>query len=146
VDVTGRLKELARQDNTFRMGNSTFGADPDPGHKKTLRIFARGPNGQERMFEYPEGGTVDGSMFRSWRGGDWGKTGWNGGWEGSGREPQPEMTAALQHLREAQQNLQSASHDKGGHRAKALEHVRQAIVEVEAGIQYDNTHRSQGER
>ncbi|MGH7489248.1 MAG: hypothetical protein ACREMY_27140, partial [bacterium] len=34
VDVTGRLKELARRDRTFRMGNSTFGVDPDPGHLK----------------------------------------------------------------------------------------------------------------
>ena len=31
VDVTNRLKELARQDLTFRMGNSTFGVDPDKG-------------------------------------------------------------------------------------------------------------------
>lgn len=146
VDVTGRLKELARQDFTFRMGNSTFGVDPDPGHVKTLRIYARGPNGQERMFEYREGGTVDGSTFRSWRGGDWGNSGWNGGWEGSDRQPQPEMAAALQNLREAQQNLQAASHDKGGHRTKALDRIRQAIAEVEAGIRYDNTHRSAGER
>src|SRR5215510_139778 len=44
VDVTSRLKELARQDRTFRMGNSTFGFDPDPGVIKTLRIYARGRN------------------------------------------------------------------------------------------------------
>src|SRR5262249_10488917 len=49
IDVTPRLKELARRDRTFRMGNSTFGTDPDPGQPKTLRIFARGPNGGERM-------------------------------------------------------------------------------------------------
>ena len=51
VDVTNRLRELARQDRTFRMGNSTFGVDPDQGQDKTLRIYARGPNGQERMCE-----------------------------------------------------------------------------------------------
>ncbi len=50
VDVTNRLKELARQDRSLRMGNSSFGVDPDPGQDKTLRIYARGPNGQERMF------------------------------------------------------------------------------------------------
>jgi hypothetical protein len=55
-------------------------------------------------------------------------------------ENQPEMRAAMDHLRQAQRNLESASHDKGGHRAKALEHVRQAIAEVELGIQYDNRH------
>src|SRR5439155_1079776 len=48
VDVTDRLKELARRDRVFRMGNSTFGIDPDPGRPKALRIYARGPNGQER--------------------------------------------------------------------------------------------------
>lgn len=140
VDVTSRLKELARQDRAFRMGNSTFGVDPDPGQEKTLRIYARGPNEQDRMFEYREGSMVDGSQFRSWSGGDWGNSPWNGGWEGGGREAQPEMAAAIQHLREAQQSLESASHDKGGHRVKALEHINQAIAEVEAGIQYDNSH------
>ena len=55
-------------------------------------------------------------------------------------EAQPEMHAAMEHLREAQKNLQAASHDKGGHRAKALEHVRQAMAEVELGIQYDDKH------
>src|ERR1700692_1021371 len=84
VDVTDRLKELARADREFRMGNGTFGVDPDQGQDKTLRIYARGPNGQERMFEYREGSTIDGSQFRSWGGGDWGNGGWNGGWEGSG--------------------------------------------------------------
>jgi len=144
VDVTNRLKELARQDRMFRMGNSTFGVDPDQGQDKTLRIYARGPNGQERMFEYREGSTVDGSEFRSWGGGDWGNGGWSGNWEGGGRgrnyEPQPEMTAAIQHLREAQRNLQLATHDKGGHRENAIRIIEQAIGEVEMGIQYDNTH------
>lgn len=146
VDVTNRLKEVARQDRTFRMGNSTFGVDPDPGRVKTLRIYARGPNGQERMFEYAEGSTVDGAMFSSWGSGDWGNAPWQGGWEGGRYQTQPEMTEAIQHLREAQRDLESASHDKGGHRVKALEHIRQAIAEVEAGIQYDSTHQSKGER
>ena len=78
VDVTNRLKELARQDRAFRMGNSTFGVDPDPGQEKILRIYARGPNGQERVFDYREGSTVDGSQFRSWNRGDWGNGPWNG--------------------------------------------------------------------
>ena len=64
----------------------------------------------------------------------------------SAPEAQPEMTAALEHLREAKRNLESASHDKGGHRAKAIGHVNEAIREVEAGIQFDNTHASPGER
>ena len=50
------------------------------------------------------------------------------------------MTAAVQNLREAQRNLQTAATDKGGHRLKALQLVNQAIAEVEAGIRYANTH------
>lgn len=80
VDVTRRLQELARANRTFRMGNSTFGVDPDPGRVKTLRIYARGPNGRQRMFDYREGSTVDGSQFSGWSGGNWGGGGWNGRW------------------------------------------------------------------
>ncbi len=86
VDVTQRLKEVARQDRTFRMGNSTFGVDPDRGHVKVLRIYARGPNGKERVFEYREGSTVDGSQFSSWGTGNWGNERWSGRWEGQERE------------------------------------------------------------
>jgi hypothetical protein len=146
VDVTNRLKELASQDRTFRMGNSTFGVDPDPGQVKTLRIYARGPNGDERMFEYREGSVVDGSLFRSWGRGEWGHGDSGGRWEWGTREPQPEMAAAISHLREAQNNLESASHDKGGHRVRALELINQALAEVEAGIRYDDTHQSRDER
>jgi len=80
VDVTQRLRELARTNSFFRMGNSTFGVDPDPGHIKTLRIFARGPRGRTQMFEYREGSTVDGSKFSGWGRGDWGNGGWSGAW------------------------------------------------------------------
>jgi len=65
------------------MGNGTFGIDPDPGRVKALRIYARGPDGRERMFEYREGSVVDGTMFRGWGRGDWGQ-GWSGRWEGGG--------------------------------------------------------------
>ncbi|PYX33458.1 MAG: hypothetical protein DMG77_00605 [Acidobacteria bacterium] len=146
VDVTNRLKELASRDRTFRMGNSTFGVDPDPGQPKSLRIYARGPKGEERMFEYREGSFVDGSHFRSWGRGDWGRADWGDRWEWGTREPQPEMSAAIQHLREAQNNLEAASHDKGGHRVRALELINQAMAEVEAGMRYDDSHQSREER
>jgi hypothetical protein len=86
VDVTDRLRQLAQTDRTFRMGNSTFGVDPDHGRVKTLRIYARGPDGRERMFEYREGSTVDGSQFTGWGRGDWGRGGWSGNW-GGGNSP-----------------------------------------------------------
>jgi hypothetical protein len=87
VDVTQRLRDLARSNSFFKMGNSTFGVDPAPGVVKTLRIWARGPRGDEKMFEYREGSLVDGSQFTGWGGGNWGGGGWNGGWNGGGRPP-----------------------------------------------------------
>lgn len=80
VEVTDRLKELARADRPIRVSNKVFGVDPDPGVRKTLRIYARGPNGEERMFEYNEGSVIEGGQFRGWHGGDWGRGGWSGRW------------------------------------------------------------------
>lgn len=87
VDVTQRLKELARQDQRFGVGNASFGVDPHPNQTKTLRIFSRGRDGQNRTFEYAEGSTVDGSQFTGWGGGNWGQGSWNGGW-GASSTPQ----------------------------------------------------------
>jgi hypothetical protein len=75
VDVTDRLRELARRDARFRLGNDVFGVDPDPGQTKRLRIVARDRNGQERSFEYREYDTVDGAQFVGWGRGDWGRGG-----------------------------------------------------------------------
>jgi hypothetical protein len=55
-------------------------------------------------------------------------------------EPQPKMHEALDALRTASAALEAANRDKGGHRAKALEHTRAAIAQVEAGIRFDNRH------
>ena len=61
-------------------------------------------------------------------------------------EDQPHMQEALRHLQAAAEELQKAEHDKGGHRAKALELTQQAIQHVNEGIRYDNTHRSKEDR
>lgn len=53
---------------------------------------------------------------------------------------QPLMRDALQNLKQAETALQNAAHDKGGHRVKALELTRAAIVQVEKGIKFDNRH------
>ncbi len=84
VDVTRRLRDLARDDRAIALTNDTFGVDPHRGRSKTLRIFVRTRDGQNRMFEYPEGSTIDGARFTGWRGGNWGNEGWNGGWHGNG--------------------------------------------------------------
>lgn len=79
IDVTERLKELARADRSFRASNEIFQRDPAPHEVKALRIFARGSNGQTRTFEYREDAMVEGSLFRGWSSGRWGG-GYSGGW------------------------------------------------------------------
>lgn len=84
VDVTNRLKDLARQDRRFRLTNDLFGVDPDPGRTKTLRIFARDRNGREQQFDYRERDWVDGAQFIGWGRGSWGDGGgWAHGWQGN---------------------------------------------------------------
>jgi hypothetical protein len=79
IDVTQRLRQLAGANATFRLSWRTFG-DPAEGQAKTLRIFARGPRGANRMFEYRDNDIVDGSVFSGWNGGGWGNRPWHGGW------------------------------------------------------------------
>lgn len=85
VDVTGQLKQMARENVTFRLDYRTFGVDPAEGQAKVLRIFAREPDGDEKMFEYADNSSIDGSIFRGWGGGEWGAGGWSGNWNGGGR-------------------------------------------------------------
>jgi hypothetical protein len=56
------------------------------------------------------------------------------------QEFQPHMREALDALHLAERELSQATHDKGGHRAKALRLVRDAIREAEAGVRFDNRH------
>lgn len=53
---------------------------------------------------------------------------------------QPHMVAARNSLNDALGNLNRASADKGGFREQAMGYVRQAISEVDAGIEYDRRH------
>jgi hypothetical protein len=55
-------------------------------------------------------------------------------------EPQPHMKAARKHLEQALEQLDKATADKGGHRVKAIALVKEAIEEVRAGTEHDNTH------
>ncbi len=47
---------------------------------------------------------------------------------------QPNMQAALEHLRQAKANLERATSDKGGCRVRAIDEVNKAIDETEKGI------------
>jgi hypothetical protein len=51
---------------------------------------------------------------------------------------EPHMAAALQHLRQAEEELEKASANKGGHLVKAMELTKQAEAQVNQGIQYYN--------
>jgi hypothetical protein len=52
--------------------------------------------------------------------------------------PQPNMESALGHLEQAKAALERAEHNKGGFRAKALQHTNEAIVAVREGIAVGN--------
>ena len=49
---------------------------------------------------------------------------------------QPHMQDALRALRAARRSLERADHNKGGHRSRAIALIRQAIEEVQAGIDF----------
>lgn len=53
-------------------------------------------------------------------------------------DPQPKMKEALEQLRAAKASLEAATADKGGHRVKAIAAVKEAIEQVEKGIEFDN--------
>jgi hypothetical protein len=53
---------------------------------------------------------------------------------------QPKMQAALDALNKAQSETQAAEANKGGHREKALERIREAIDAVNAGMAYASSH------
>ncbi len=53
---------------------------------------------------------------------------------------QPHMMNARAFLQNAIANLERASEDKGGYRQQALGFARQALEEVNAGIEYDRRH------
>ena len=53
-------------------------------------------------------------------------------------DEQPHMKAALKLLQDGDTQLEKATADKGGHRVKAREHLKNAIEEVKKGIAFDN--------
>lgn len=53
----------------------------------------------------------------------------------AGTSDQPHMQTALVALESAKNNLERATADKGGHRAKALDYIKDAISEVKKGIE-----------
>ncbi len=60
-------------------------------------------------------------------------------------DEQPVMEKALAQLHEVVGTLKAATEDKGGHKVKAIEHVKKAIEQVEKGIAFDNKHSGRNE-
>lgn len=61
-DVTDILKDLIGRggvNGRVAVNNQTMGGDPAVGKDKTLRIFARNKRGEEREFNFNEGGFVE---------------------------------------------------------------------------------------
>lgn len=52
----------------------------------------------------------------------------------------PHVQAAMHHLKQAGRQLERAEHVFGGHRAKALELVKQVEQELRAAVEYARTH------
>ena len=50
------------------------------------------------------------------------------------------MQAALDEAASARSELEAAVADKGGHRGKAIALIDEAIVEVQAGMEFANAH------
>lgn len=53
------------------------------------------------------------------------------------RERHPEIRDAIQLLNQAQDHLNHAAHDFGGHRVKAMKHISEALEELHAAEQFD---------
>jgi hypothetical protein len=137
VDVTQRLKQLAAQDRTFRMGNSTFGMDPVPNRVKTLRIFAKGRDGHERTFEYQEGSLVDGTMFTGWGGGNWGQGAWTGGWGGT-NHPSYNNQGYGNNSGRGQLNIVSATYGANGLQRDITHRLRARVIADRLNVRADN--------
>lgn len=65
-DVSDILKDLIGRggvNGRVAVNNQTMGGDPAVGRDKSLRIFARNRRGEERQFDYREGGFVEVQLF-----------------------------------------------------------------------------------
>ena len=57
-------------------------------------------------------------------------------WTASTAEPHPRIRAAHNALREAEEQLSRAQGEFGGHRARALEHIRKAQEEIVRALEF----------
>jgi len=65
-DVTDLVQDLISRggvNGRVSVSNQTMGGDPARGADKTLRLFARNRRGEQREFDFKEGGSFDVTMF-----------------------------------------------------------------------------------
>ncbi len=130
VDVTDRLKQLARRDRLVKIENDLFGVDPAYGIVKTLRIYARDRTGALVTFEYREGDYIDGAQFTGWGGGNWGRRRRNGGWGRDGDRADRAHRGGLQIAR--------ATYGIGRQSRDVTDRVRSLVRGDQLDIQVDN--------
>ena len=73
-DVTDVLRDLLARggvNGRVAVNNQTMGGDPAVGKDKILRVFARNYRGEERQFDFYEGGLLDAAMFQNPPARDW---------------------------------------------------------------------------
>jgi len=74
TDVTGLLRDLLSRggvNGRVAVNNQTMGGDPAVGRDKILRVTARNFRGEEREFDFPEGGFLDAAMFQNQPAREW---------------------------------------------------------------------------
>jgi len=74
TDVTDLLRDLLGRggvNGRVAVNNQTMGGDPAVGKDKILRVFARNYRGEERQFDFYEGGLLDAAMFQNPPARDW---------------------------------------------------------------------------
>ncbi|MCC6646498.1 MAG: hypothetical protein IT374_13115 [Polyangiaceae bacterium] len=69
-----------------------------------------------------------------------------GGVRPAAADEQPFMEAAKDSLERAIDKLEKGSTDKGGYRVKAIKNAKAALADVNAGIKWDNDHKSKDEK
>jgi len=73
TDVTDLLRDLLSRggvNGRVAVNNHTMGGDPAVGKDKTLRVFARNLHGEQREFDFNEGGFIGAAMFSNQGGRD----------------------------------------------------------------------------
>ena len=68
TDVTDLLRDLLARGGVnghVAVNNQTMGGDPAVGKDKILRVFARNYRGEEREFDFFEGGFIDAAAFQN---------------------------------------------------------------------------------